>query len=238
MPYVSPQRIESVLRATPLLESLRDDEIATLARHVRVVHFEPGAQVWTKGALGTHAYFVLKGRIRLTVTARNGHELLLQMMEPGDICGEISAIERGPRSTNATAETATDALSLASRPLIAAIEGSPRSLMDLVRILCGHLREAVTNIEILGLHSAETRIWCRLSDLASRYPDVDPENGATRIKHGLSQQGLADSVGLTRVMVNRQMNEWREKGFIEFGRGVIEIYDPAAFEAYVWRVPG
>jgi len=109
--------------------------------------------------------------------------------------------------------------------------------MDVVRILCGQLRQAVANIETLGLHNAETRIWCRLMDLSYRYPEIGRQGEAKRIRHGLSQQDLADSVGLTRVMVNRQLREWREKGLIEYSRGVIVIPDPAAFEAFVWRAP-
>jgi CRP-like cAMP-binding protein len=223
------------LGRTPLLRTLSRDEIAALARHARVVHFDPGALVWAKGTLGNQAYWVLKGRVKLSATARNGHDLLLQMIEPGEVFGEISAIERGPRSTNATAETHTDAFSIASHPLVAAIERSPKALMDLALVLCGHLRQAVTNLETLGLHGAQTRIWCRLMDLSYRYGTPNPDSEAIRIKHGLSQQDLAETVGLTRVMMNRQLNEWRELGFIDYKRGVIEIHDPAKFEAFVWR---
>lgn len=237
MPRASLERVESVLRETALLESLPDDEISKLASHGRMVHFEAGELVFGKGTQGTHAYWVVNGRIKVIATARNGSELLLKMVEVGDYCGEISAIERGVRSSNAIADCATDAVALESRYLAPAIERCPGAAMDVVRILCGYLRQAVTNIETLALNGAEARIWCRLVDLSYRYPDVDPAASTIRIQHGLSQQGLTDSVGLTRVMVNRQLNEWREKGLIEYGRGVVVIRDTAAFEAFVWRVP-
>ena len=125
MPHRSTDHIATVLSRTPLLRTLSSDEIAALARHARVVHFNPGALVWAKGTLGTHAYWVLKGRVKVSATARNGHDLLLRMIEPGEVFGEVSAIERGPRSTNATAETHTDGFSIASHPLVAVIERSP-----------------------------------------------------------------------------------------------------------------
>jgi CRP/FNR family transcriptional regulator len=237
MIHVGTEQTRGALRATSLLESLPDEEIDGLAAHARFVHFEAGEQVFAKGSLGTHAYWVLEGRIRLTATARNGHELLLKMVDAGDHCGEVAAIEQGPRSSTATAETDVDAVSIKSRHLVDALERCPAAAMDVIRFLCAYLRQAVANIETVGLHSAETRIWCRLMDLSYRYPGFDGASRAIRIAHGFSQQALADSVGLTRVMVNRQLSEWRERGLIETGRGVIVIPDPEAFEAFVWRSP-
>jgi CRP/FNR family cyclic AMP-dependent transcriptional regulator len=155
----------------------------------------------------------------------------------GGHCGEISAIEGGPRSANVIADRPSDALALNGRYLVAAIERNPKAAMTLIRIMAEHIRQAVTNIEVLGLHSAETRIWCRLMDLSRRYPGLDPKDTSVRIEHGLAQQSLADSVGLTRAMVNRQLNIWRDQGLIDYTRGVIVIPDPAAFEAFVWRDP-
>jgi CRP/FNR family cyclic AMP-dependent transcriptional regulator len=237
MPNISREQVEYILRATPLLESLPNEEISELASHANGTHFDTGETVFAKGGSGTDAYWVVTGRFKVTTSARNGSELLLGMIEVGGHCGEISAIEGGPRSSNVIAERPSNALSLNGRYLLAAIERNPKTAMKLVRIMAEHIRQAVTNIEVLGLHSAETRIWCRLMDLSRRYPGIDPKGGSVRIEHGLAQQGLADSVGLTRAMVNRQLNIWRDQGLIDYTRGVIVIPDPAAFEAVVWRDP-
>ncbi len=237
MPHTSRGQVETILRATPLLESLPDEEIAELASHSNGTHFDPGETVFAKGAHGADAYWVVTGRFRVTTVARNGSELLLGMIEVGGHCGEISAIEGGPRSSTVIAEKPSDALSLNGRYLLAAIERNPMMAMKLVRIMAEHIRQAVTNIEVLGLHSSETRIWCRLMDLSRRYPGIDPKDGSVRIEHGLAQQGLADSVGLTRAVVNRQLNIWRDQGLIDYTRGVIVIPDAAAFDVVVWRDP-
>lgn len=237
-PELSPDQTFRIFRATPIFASLPDEEIAGLAAHARFVHFMAGEPVFKKGSIGTHAYWVLTGRIKLLATARNGHELLLKMVDPGDHCGDVAAIEQGETSTSAVAESAVDTLSLESRYLVDVLERCPAAAMDVIRYLCAYLRQAVANIETIGLHGAETRIWCRLMELSYRYPGFDGASRAVRIAHGLSQQSLADSVGLTRVMVNRQLGEWRDRGLIETGRGVIVIPDPAAFEAFVWRSPG
>ena len=109
-----------------------------------------------------------------------------------------------------------------------------RAAMKLARLLCAHIKVAGATIRNLGLHTSESRIWSRLIHLSPKYALIE-EDGAMRINHGLSQQDLADSVGLTRIVVNRQLKQWRDDGFIEDGRGYVIISDPEAFEAFVWR---
>lgn len=107
--------------------------------------------------------------------------------------------------------------------------------MKLARLLCVQVRIAGATLENLTFHGAETRIWTRLMFLSEQYGEVDPVSGALHIKHRLSQQSLADSVGLTRVMVNRQLSEWRQQGLIEDGRGFVLVLDPKKLESFVWR---
>ena len=94
-------------------------------------------------------------------------------------------------------------------------------------------RIAGETIKNLGLNGAELRIWSRLTHLSNQYGQTHSEKKSIHIAHGLSQKDLADSVGLTRVMVNRQLRIWREEGLIEDGRGFSVILDPEALEAFV-----
>ena len=77
----------------------------------------------------------------------------------------------------------------------------------------------------------------RLMILSRQHGRLDEGTGRLRIQHGLSQQGLADSANLSRVSVNRQLAEWQGRGLAASGRGFVEIPDPAALEAHVWRTP-
>ncbi len=71
------------------------------------------------------------------------------------------------------------------------------------------------------------RLYRRLRALATRYGREEAD-GAIRIEHGLSQQELADSIGITRVSVNKQLVEWRTLGLIDHGRGFAVIRDMEA----------
>ena len=227
--------VSSLLAASPLLDLIPEDELAGLAAHVRQLHFDAGGTVFVKGAAGSSIYWVVRGRLKLTVTSPDGSELLHSMIEPGDYCGEITAIDGGARGVNAIAESSTDTLALDREFFLPAIERHPKAAIKLARLLCAQIRIAGATLENLAFHSAETRIWTRLMYLSEQYGEVDTKSGALEIKHRLSQQSLADSVGLTRVMVNRQLSAWREQGWIKDGRGFVLVPDPKAFESFVWR---
>lgn len=235
MPNLNRAAVSGFLAANPLLDQLPESELAELAANSRQLYFAAGDTVFEKGLPGTSIYWVVGGRLKLTVTRPDGSELLHSMIEPGDYCGEITAIDGGVRGVTATADRSTDTLSIDREFLLPAIERNPKVAVKLTILLCAQIRIAGETLRNLVFHGAETRIWSRLMYLSKRYGEVDSRSGALQIKHRLSQQSLADSVGLTRVMVNRQLSIWRELGLIEDGRGFVSVLDPEAFESFVFR---
>jgi CRP/FNR family transcriptional regulator len=223
-----------VLAESPLLDLLPNELHVELASRARPLHFAAGETVFAVDTPGTLVYWVLKGRFRLTTTAHNGSELIHGMIEVGDYCGEITAIDGGLRGVTAIAERSSDAIALDRQYLLPAIERTPGAAMKLARLLCVHIRTAGANMHNLALHNSELRLWSRLMQLCEQYAQID-KNGYLRIDHGLSQQSLADSIGLTRVMVNRQLREWQFQGFIEDGRGYIIIPNAEQFKAFIYR---
>jgi CRP-like cAMP-binding protein len=230
--------VAKFLAASPLFDLLPEDELTALATQIQEQHFASGEFVFAKGAPVTGVYWVVKGRLKLTVGSPDGSELLHSMVEPGGYCGEISAVDGGVRGVNAIADCPTETLALSQRDFQSVIERNPLAAMKLARLLCAQIRIAGATLENLAFHSAETRVWTRLMYLAEEYGELELDSGGLRISHRLSQQSLADSVGLTRVMVNRQLSAWRERGLIEDGRGFVLVRDPKALESFVHRSSG
>ncbi len=228
------EQISTLFRSSALMSELSDAEIDELIGCVRHLHFDADETVFAQGTRGTVIYFVVTGRVKITSLSPDGSEMLFSMVEAGDFFGEISVIDGGIRSVNAIAEQPTYAVALDRRNLMPVVEGNPKAAMSVARLVCRHLREAITNVETVGRRAAPARILGRLIYLSQNYGRVDPDNGAMRIDHGQSQQSMADSVGLTRVMVNRQFGIWRDDGLIEVGRGFTVIRDLKALEAVVW----
>lgn len=233
MKRISLEGVAQSLGETRLLKTLSEEELKELAAVARKEHVGAGAVIFRKGAPGTSMYMLVDGRVKITTSGPTGNELLLALVDPGELFGEIAAVDGGPRTVNAIAVVPSSIVAIDRRFLTAVLGRNTSSARALSEALCVHLRTAIANVEKIALLDAQTRLWARLIDLGRRYAPNDFGGGPLRIEHGLSQQSLADSIGVTRVMVNRQLSSWREAGLIEDGRGFIVIRNPEALERFV-----
>lgn len=231
----SQSRVRDLLSERSLLKSLPEADIDELVSNVRQYDLVAGATIYSQGTPGSHIYWVESGRLRLTVTSPGGGEALYSMVEVGGYCGHLSALDGGLRPVSAVADRRTHLIGLDGRYLMPVLERNPKACLNIARLLCTSIRIAGDSIENLALKNSEERIWSHLTHLSKQYGERDAKNKSMRIEHGLSQQSLADSVGLTRVMVNRQLRAWRDAGLTEDGRGFVVLLDPEALEAHVWR---
>lgn len=234
MKRIDLETLAATLGATTLLAKLPRRELDELAHVGRQSTYAAGDAVFRKAMPGTFVFLLVSGRVKITTTGPTGTDLILSLVEPGELFGEIAAVDGGPRTVNAVVTRESLVVAFDRRFIMPILSRNPETSHDLSEALCGHLRTAVANLEKVGLLDSQTRLWTRLMDLAARYSsDTPSQTGALRIDHGLSQQSLAESVGLTRVIVNRVLNRWREAGLVELGRGFVVIRDVDALEKAV-----
>ncbi len=234
MARYSYEEIADLLRDTAFLSHLPPNELLDLARSGRQERIASDEAIYLKGKPGTSIHLLCEGRVKITSSGPSGNELLLDLVEAGQLFGEITAIDGGLRTVNAITTRPSQVVSFDRNSFFPVIHANPAAALALSKHLCERLRFAIGNVEEIALLDAPTRLWMRLRNLGRRYGSTpETENAPIQIRHGLSQQSLADSIGVTRVMVNRQLGIWREAGLIEDGRGYVHIPDPSALEAFV-----
>lgn len=226
-------RIVELLRASPLLRSLSPEALDQLAARVRRSHFSAHQVVFRKGEEDGGMMVVVSGRIKIVSVSPAGAEVLLNLIEPGQVFGEMALLDGKGRSADAIAAVDTELITLYRRDFLPFLYGSPQAVADMMAILCGRIRQATAFVEDAVLLDVPTRLLRRLRALADQYGRPQPDGVGIRIQHGLSQQELGDSVGLTRVSINRQLAAWRERGLIRDGRGYIVVPDMAGLAADV-----
>jgi CRP/FNR family transcriptional regulator, cyclic AMP receptor protein len=185
------------------------------------------AQVlFLKGDTGGGLYGVLGGKVKLTVGSTTGREIILGVMREGDIFGEIALLDGGPRTANAVAMGPTMLLMVPHREFSTYLQRNANLCCYLLKILCDRLRstnERVENAVFLGLAD---RLARRLLDLARHHGREAPDGGGVTLN--LSQQALGQMLGTSRESVNKQLQAWRKRGWIDLGRSRVVIRDPDA----------
>jgi len=131
----------TLLRRTALLASASDDVVNWLASRLEALNVAAGEAIVSKGEVGNAAYIVASGRVRV-----HDGEVMLKVLGPGEVFGELSALDKEVRSASVTADVDTRLLRLGQDALHALVQDNAAAALDLVRGLCRILRDRVQDI--------------------------------------------------------------------------------------------
>jgi CRP-like cAMP-binding protein len=201
-----------------------DLEALTAWGHAR--RFRRGAILFHEGEGAEHVLIVRAGRVKVSSFTADGREVVLAVRGPGELLGELSAIDGEPRSASASALEQVDVLSVPAEDFRAFLEMRPRVTVSLMQMLSRKLRDADRKRIEFGAHDTVGRVCHRLVELAERFGEESARG--LRITLPLSQQELAGWTGASREAVSKALHQLRSRGYIETARRGITVLDMPA----------
>src|SRR5579862_5992121 len=132
----------ALLKDISLFQTMDDDERATLAAYLDEVRFNQGQQLFHERDQGGICYVLRSGRVELSVLDESRQKLVVDVLEPGELCGELSLLDGGTRSTTAVALTDVEALVLERPELLDFLRKKPDASLDLLAALTKRIRRA------------------------------------------------------------------------------------------------
>jgi len=215
-----------VLQRSPLFRGLAPAALERIAALATQRNYGEGEIVCSQGDPGDALYAVVTGRIRISSGAADGREIFLNIMEPGDSFGEIALLDGGTRTATAVAMVASELVSLRRDHLLALLEREPRVALELLRLCGERLRWTSGLLEDAALLDASARLAKRLLSLGQLHGERTGSGYTLRI----SQEDLANFLGVSRQAVNQQLQAWKAQGWVELGRGSVTVQDVAAIQ--------
>jgi CRP-like cAMP-binding protein len=221
--------VQTIIERNSLFRGLPAQTLHRVAALATRRSYEEGAVIFMRGDPGDSLCGVVTGRVRISSSGPGGKEVFLNIMEPGDAFGEIALLDGSPRTATATAMTRTELMILQREPFFALLQSQPQLAAHLIQLLCKRVRWTSELMGDSALLSVPARIAKRLLSLASAF-GREAERG-TRVT--LSQEELAQFLGLSRQIVNQHLQTWRSHHWITLGRGNITIEDPSALKKII-----
>lgn len=166
------------------------------------------------------------GRVKASSHTAAGGEVVLAVRGPGALLGELSAVDRAPRSATLTALEPVTALVMALPEFEAYLQAHGRVAFLLMRLLTERLRDADRKRVEFGAQDSTGRVAARLVELAERFGR--PDGDAIAIALPLSQDELAGWVGASREAVSKALGVLRAAGWIRTSRMSVTVLDLAA----------
>ena len=200
---------DSIIARIPLFEGMSPEEQDELRAMMTQTTLRRGETLFNEGDAGDRLYILLSGKVKLGHASADGRENLLAVLGPGEVVGELTLFDPGPRSTTATAVAPTELLALEHTQLMGFVESHPTLAKDMLR--------ALVFSDVPG------RVAKALLDLADRFGSTT-EDGV-HVPHDLTQEELAQLVGASRETVNKSLAEFVSRGWIRLEGRAVTLLD-------------
>jgi CRP-like cAMP-binding protein len=215
----------ALLANHPLFGQLAPEEQERLVAYMRLVRQPARTVLFRKGDPGTHMVVVVRGRVKVCTHSEDGKELVLNLINAGEVVGEIALLDGADRTADAVTLVDSDLLILERRDFIPFLQRHPDACMRLFAVLCERVRRTSELLEEALFLEGSSRLAKRLVHLAEVFGK--PVSGGVKIDIALSQQQLGNMVGMSRESMNKQLKQWRQDDLIriEDGRYVLANLD-------------
>lgn len=218
----------AALLASPLFEAMQPEEIEAVLQMATERRVRRGQMIVQKGDEGSSMMAVLRGRVRISAVSADGKEVTLNVIDAGDIFGELSLLDGKPRSADAVAIEDTLLLVLERRHLLPFLKSKPDLMLRLLAVMCERLRRTSVALEEIALFELPVRLARVLAQLADDYGR--PAATGTRIDFKLSQRDLSTLVASSRESVNKQLRAWQKDGLLDLDAGYIVLRQPTVLK--------
>jgi CRP-like cAMP-binding protein len=210
----------TVIHSAPLFAGIDPETTAGLIDAMAPVRLQRGAVLFREGEPGDRFFIVTSGKMKLGRGVADGRENLLAVLGPGEMIGELTLFDPGPRTATATAVSDAELSALSHAELITWIENNPQVAKHLLQGLAARLRKTNEALADLVFSDVPGRVAKALLDLARRFGR--PSEAGLHVPHDLTQEELAQLVGASRETVNKALADFVSRGWIRLeGRGVV-----------------
>ncbi len=206
------------------------DHCRALFADARPVQFAAGQTIFAAGEPGSNVILIESGRVEVSITSITGRKSVLAHMGPGEVLGEIAALDGGTRSADSVAANKVTGLVLARENVLAFVSERPEIARAVIVELCLKVRNASEMFLTQSVIEGEPRLARGLIRLFDKW-GTRSGDGTVLLAEKFSQQEIGEFSGLARENVNRQIKAWTEEGILRNEGRQLVLLDRSALEA-------
>ncbi len=207
-----------------LFQKLSDGELDDILAASVSKRYPAGQPVFEQGQVAEHFFVLLHGRLRVTQVTPEGQQVVIRIVNPGDLFGIAKALLRADYPGTATAVVESVALAWPMSAWNTLMDEHPSLAINAMQTMGGRLQEAQARLRELATQEVERRVAHAVLRLGSQSGKKEP-NGI-RIDFPLSKQDIAEMTGTTLHTVSRILSAWEAAGLVEGGRQKLLLRDP------------
>jgi CRP/FNR family cyclic AMP-dependent transcriptional regulator len=210
---------KAVLADHFLFRDLGPEVQERLSSYARLRTVERGTTIFSKGDAASSLFAVCRGVVQVTTLSTSGKNAVFNLIREGEIFGEIAVLDGKPRTADAVAFTDCTLMVIERRDFLPLLRSHPDMAIKLLEMLCARLRKTTEQVEDLLFLDLRSRLVKTLLHLSQMAPNREI---------AISQDDLSHIVGMSREMINKQLQVWAKDQWISLGRKRITVLQPEA----------
>jgi CRP/FNR family transcriptional regulator len=209
------------LKQIDLFDELSREEMERVDEISQMRELRRGEIVFMPEDESNSVFLLKKGRVKISKMSEDGKEVTIDIIEPGEMFGELSLVDKGPRET--IAETLDDVLLcvISKNDFEKMLQKKPDLAIKVTKLMGLRRRSIESRLEDLAFRDVPGRLARLLIRLAEGHGKV--HEGRVTINVKLSQQELANLIGSTRETTNHFLNFFRKEGLIDIKKRKITV---------------
>ena len=190
--------------------------------------FKAGTTIFAEGDDAQSVMLIEKGRAEIFITSKSGRKSVLAYMGPGEVLGEIAALDGGGRTATAVAASDIAVRVLARDNIMKFVSERPNVATAIIAELCRKARNATDMYAVQTINEGSERLARVLLRLFDKW-GAD-EGAGRRLEERFSQSDIGEFCGLARENVNRLIKSWADEGILKLEGRQLILLDRAALE--------
>ena len=202
-----------------LLQAMNEEAQHHFNAMVRRTKRRRGEWIYVHGDRADSIFLVQKGRMKITALSEDGHEVVHEIVGPGEIFGDTSTILGIPRTTSAQALEASVLCEIQRKDFESLLIAYPELSLQLLKSVGLRLKKAEAQLLKVICHDVSTRVREALLDLMAAESSLHPDQPVT-IK--ITQQDLANLIGASRQKTWEVLKELEDSSVLRLMyRGIL-----------------
>ena len=197
--------------------------VSSLLSKGRLVRFPPDARISDQGDKQARWGIILSGLVRTSSQSLGGQAYHVDLIGPGSHFGLRACLDQKTKVHDTTAELQTDVLVVSAEVLRSLIKSDADLNALVIFALCGRLRYVTHGLEQFSAWTHRARVAARLCGLARSIGR--PHEAGVEIATHLSQDTLAEMIGLSRQRTNKLLRDFERDGILVLNYNRIIVRD-------------
>lgn len=213
-----------VIKSSVIFEGISKKSLEAVCSSMRTVSVAKKSPIFVPRERPGPIHVLLSGRVKVVRLSSRGRELILELIEPGEIFGEMSIMGEEPQDVVAEAMENSCIGMLPRSKLDELLQHEPDLGMRIARLIAQRRRDMEKRVESLVFQRVPGRLAHLLLQLSGVYGTPDSRGTLLRIR--LSQQDLGNFIGASREIVSLTLSDFRRRGFIDVRKRRLIIRQP------------